>query len=378
MPSIYVSAKAQNNSGTSESGTVESRPPHLRHNRGALVLDNDGPAIDWDSMIFSYQKTDRMYIAHCKEGGDWGPGVMQDFQDLSISPAAGVLNYGQGLFEGMKAQRATDGSIVLFRPERNAKRMQSGASRLGIPVVPEEMFLDAVRQTVIENIRWIPPIGKGALYIRPLLMGSGAILGVAPAPEYTFLVYVSPVGPYFKGGLKPISLKVSDEFHRAAPGGSGGVKAIGNYAPGMVPSKDAKAQGFAEIIYLDAVHHKYVEEVGAANFFCINDGVISTPELTGTILPGVTRASVIEIAKDMGYDVREEKVDVDYALNADECFCAGTAAVISSIGSIQHGDKVANFGDGEVGPITRILYDELTGIQQRRIPDERGWTVSIE
>jgi len=201
---------------------------------------------------------------------------------------------------------------------------------------------------------------------------------VAPAPEYTFLGYVSPVGPYFKGGLRPISLKVSDDFHRAAPGGSGGVKAIGNYAPGMVPSKTAKSEGFAEIIYLDAVHHRYVEEVGAANFFCVNDGVISTPELTGTILPGVTRASVIEIAKDMGYDVREEKVDVDYVLNADECFCAGTAAVISSIGSIQHGDKVANFGDGEVGPITRILYDELTSIQQRRIPDERGWTVSVE
>jgi branched-chain amino acid aminotransferase len=343
-----------------------------------LVLDNDGPAIDWDSMIFSYQKTDRMYIAHCEQGEEWDPGVMQDFQNLNISPAAGVLNYGQGLFEGLKAQRATDGSIVLFRPERNAKRMQSGARRLGIPVVPEEMFLNAVRQTVIENTRWIPPMGKGALYIRPLLMGSGAILGVSPAPEYTFLVYVSPVGPYFKGVLKPISLKVSDKFHRAAPGGSGGVKAIGNYAPGMVPSRDAKAEGFAEIIYLDAVHHRYVEEVGAANFFCVNDGVISTPELTGTILPGVTRASVIEIAKDMGYDVREEKVDVDYVLNADECFCAGTAAVISSIGSIQHGERVANFGDGEAGPITRILYDELTGIQQRKIPDERGWTVSVE
>ena len=346
--------------------------------RGALVLDNDSPAIDWDSMIFSYQKTDRMYISHCKEGGDWSPGVMQDFQNLSMSPAAGVLNYGQGLFEGLKAQRAADGSIVMFRPERNASRMQDGAKRLGIPVVPEEMFLDAVRKTVLENSRWIPPLGKGALYIRPLLMGSGAILGVAPAPEYTFLVYVSPVGPYFKGGLKPISLKVSDNFHRAAPGGSGGVKAIGNYAPGMVPSKAAKSEGFAEIIYLDAVHHRYVEEVGAANFFCVKDGVISTPELTGTILPGVTRESVIEIAKDLGYEVREEKVDVDYALSADECFCAGTAAVVSSIGSIQHGDRVASFGDGEVGPITRILHDELTAIQQKRIPDERGWTVAVE
>jgi len=266
----------------------------------------------------------------------------------------------------------------MFRPERNASRMQDGAKRLGMPVVPEEMFLDAVRKTVLENSRWIPPLGKGALYIRPLLMGSGAILGVAPAPEYTFLVYVSPVGPYFKGGLKPISLKVSDNFHRAAPGGSGGVKAIGNYAPGMVPSKAAKSEGFAEIIYLDAVHHRYVEEVGAANFFCVKDGVISTPELTGTILPGVTRESVIEIARDRGYEVREEKVDVDYALSADECFCAGTAAVVSSIGSIKHGDRVASFGDGEVGPITRILHDELTAIQQKRIPDERGWTVAVE
>ena len=285
------------------------------------MLDNDLPEIDWDKMTFSYQKTDRMYVAHCKQGGEWGPGAMQDFGDITISPAAGVLNYGQGLFEGMKAQRAADDSIVLFRPERNAMRMQEGAKRLGIPPVPEEMFLDAVKQAVLENLRWVPPMGKGALYVRPLLMGSGAILGVAPAPEYRFLVYVSPVGPYFKGGMKPIALKISDEFHRAAPGGSGGVKAIGNYAPGMVPSKMAKEEGYAEIIYLDAVHHRYIEEVGAANFFCVKDGVISTPELTGTILPGVTRASVIEIAASRGYECREERVDVDDALDADECFC---------------------------------------------------------
>jgi len=340
-------------------------------------LESD-PAIDWDSMIFSFTKTDRMYIAHCKEGGEWQSGVMQDFQNLSMSPAAGVLNYGQGLFEGMKAQRAADGSIVLFRPERNARRMQDGARRLGVPVVPEEMFLDAIHQTVSENTRWVPPMGKGALYVRPLLMGSGEVLGVAPAPEYTFVVYGAPVGPYFKGGLKPISLKISDEFHRAAPGGSGGVKAIGNYAPGMVPSREAKRLGFAEIIYLDALHHRYVEEVGAANFFCVKDGVVSTPELTGTILPGVTRASVIEIARDMGHEVREEKVDVSYALSADECFCAGTAAVIASIGSIQHGDRAVEYCDGQVGPVTRRIHDTLTAIQQRRIPDERGWTVAVE
>ena len=342
------------------------------------LLEDAEPSIDWDALTFSFKQTDRMYLSTCKQGDEWRPGQMQDFADLSMSPAAGVLNYGQGLFEGMKAQHAADGSIVLFRPDLNASRMQRGARRLGIPPVPEGMFLDAVHAAVRENSRWVPPMGKGALYIRPLLLGSGAVLGVAPAPEYTFLVYVSPVGPYFKGGIKPISLKVSDEFHRAAPGGSGGVKAIGNYAPGMIPSKMAKGEGYAEVIYLDAVHHRYVEEVGAANFFCVKDGVISTPELTGTILPGVTRASVIEIAASRGYECREERVDVDDAFDADECFCAGTAAVVASIGSIEHGGRVVEYCGGEVGPITMEMYEALTAVQQRRAPDEFGWTVTVQ
>jgi len=244
-------------------------------------------------------------------------------------------------------------------------------------VVSEEMFLDAVHQVVQENIRWLPPNGRGELYIRPLIFGSGAILGVAPAPEYTFLVYAVPVGPYFKGGMNPISLKVSDEFHRAAPGGSGGVKAIGNYAPGMMPSKNAKAEGYAEIIYLDAVHHRYVEEVGAANFFCVKDNVLYTPELTGTILPGITRLSVIELARSLGYQVLETKVDIEFAMGADEAFCAGTAAVISPIGSIEHGGNVATYCDGEVGAVTKQLYDALTAIQEGRAPDPFGWTPSV-
>ena len=342
------------------------------------MLEDAEPSIDWDALTFSFKQTDRMYLSTCKQGDEWRPGQMQDFADLSMSPAAGVLNYGQGLFEGMKAQHAADGSIVLFRPDLNASRMQRGARRLGIPPVPEGMFLDAVHAAVRENSRWVPPMGKGALYIRPLLLGSGAVLGVAPAPEYTFLVYVSPVGPYFKGGIKPISLKVSDEFHRAAPGGSGGVKAIGNYAPGMIPSKMAKSEGYAEVIYLDAVHHRYIEEVGAANFFCVKDGIISTPELTGTILPGVTRASVIEIAASRGYECREERVDVDDAFDADECFCAGTAAVVASIGSIEHGGRVVEYCGGEVGPITMEMYEALTAVQQRRTPDEFGWTVTVQ
>ena len=187
------------------------------------------------------------------------------------------------------------------------------------------------------------------------------------------MIYVCPVGPYFKGGMHPISLKVSDEYHRACPGGSGGVKAIGNYAPGMMPSKGAKKEGFAEIIYLDAVEHRFVEEVGAANFFCVKDNVVYTPELTGTILPGITRASIIDLARSKGYEVHEDKIDIEFALQADECFCAGTAAVISPIGSICHGDVCTMYCNNEVGPVTRELYDALTGIQTQVEPDEFGW-----
>tara|TARA_Y100001970_G_scaffold169988_1_gene207766 strand:- start:3364 stop:4389 length:1026 start_codon:yes stop_codon:yes gene_type:complete len=341
-------------------------------------LEDNQPAIDWDDLTFSFTETDRMYITTCKQGEEWSPGIMQDFQNLSLSPAAGVINYGQGLFEGMKARRAEDGRVILFRPELNARRSAEGCRRLGMPEVPEEMFLDAVHQCVKENIQWLPPTGRGELYIRPLIFGSGAILGVAPAPEYTFLVYTVPVGPYFKGGLNPISLRVSDEYHRAAPGGSGGVKAIGNYAPGMMPSKKAKADGYAEIIYLDAVNHQFVEEVGAANFFCIKNQVIYTPELTGTILPGITRLSVIELARSLGYEVHETKVDIALAMDSDEAFCAGTAAVISPIGSIEHGEKIATYCNGEVGAITKELYDALTGILEGRADDPFGWTPSVD
>ena len=344
---------------------------------GLGLLEESEPSIDWDALTFSFTETDRMFMATCELGENWQLGSMMDYQNLSMSPAAGVLNYGQGLFEGMKARRAEDGRILLFRPELNARRSAAGCERLGMPPVPEEMFLDAVRRVVKENERWLPPTDHGELYIRPLVFGSGAILGVAPAPEYKFLVYCVPVGPYFKGGLSPISLTVSDDFHRAAPGGSGGVKAIGNYAPGMMPSKRAKAKGFAEIIYLDSTQHKYVEEVGAANFFCVHDGVIYTPELTGTILPGITRLSIIELAGSMGYEVRETKVEIDFAMAADECFCAGTAAVISPIGSIEHGGEVANFSDGEVGPVTMEIYEALTDIMNGRSTDDFGWTPSV-
>jgi branched-chain amino acid aminotransferase len=273
----------------------------------------------------------------------------------------------------MKAYRTAKNRVVFFRPDENARRMQRGADRLKMPPVPESIFIDAVEQVVQANIDYLPPMGRGAMYVRPLLMGSGPVLGVAPAPSYSFMIYVTPVGPYFKGGMKAIDLLISDEFHRAAPGGSGGVKAIGNYAPGMMPSRIAKSKGYAEVIYLDARTSTYIEEVGAANFFCVKDNALYTPELTGTILPGITRASIIALARHLGYDVHEEKVSAEFAMTADEAFCCGTAAVISPIGSITHEDKKVTYGDGTPGIMTTTLYDMLTGIQNEKEEDIFGW-----
>lgn len=334
--------------------------------------------VDWDSLTFSLTKTDWMYIAKCKLGSAWTPGKIVPYGNFEIDPAAGVLNYGQGIFEGMKAHKTINDRVVIFRPEENAKRFQSGADRLGMPPVPESIFLDAIEQVVVANKKWIPPTGKGALYIRPLLLGTGPIMGVAPAPEYTFIIFVTPVGPYFKGGLSCIKLMITDEYHRAASGGSGGVKAIGNYAPGMMPSKNAKKDGFAEVIYLDAENHQYIEEVGAANFFCVKDKIIYTPELTGTILPGITRDSVIQLAKHFGYKVNIEKVSAEFAMDADEAFCCGTAAVISPIGSITHGDKIKVFSEGKIGPITQKLYNSISGIHCEQVEDLFGWLYEVD
>ena len=330
-------------------------------------------SFDWDSLTFSLTPTETMYITETEGDEPWMPGRLQPYGNIPMSPAAGVLNYGQGLFEGMKAFRTSKGRVVFFRPEENARRMQRGADRLKMPPVPESVFVDAAEQVVAANINWVPPTGKGAMYVRPLLMGSGPILGVAPAPSYTLLIYATPVGPYFKGGVNAIDLLISERHHRAAPGGSGGVKAIGNYAPGMKPSKEAKADGYAEVIYLDAETHTCIEEVGAANFFCVKDGVIYTPELTGTILPGITRDSIIQLARHFGYSVHETRVSAEFAMTSDEAFCCGTAAVISPIGSITHGDEKRVYGDGLPGKVTNQLYDALTGIQNETEEDVFGW-----
>tara|TARA_B100001559_G_scaffold218921_1_gene183595 strand:+ start:1375 stop:2394 length:1020 start_codon:yes stop_codon:yes gene_type:complete len=334
--------------------------------------------IDYDNLTFSFTETKSMYVSKCRLNQSWKEGELVPFNDVKISPAATILNYGQGLFEGMKAYRTKNDEIIMFRPDENAKRAANGCLRLSMPEISEEIFLDGVTKVVKDNIDYIPNTEKGALYVRPIIFGSGEGLGVAPSSEYTFMVYCSPVGPYFKGGLSPIKLIVTQDYHRAPLKGTGGVKAVGNYVPGMLPSGLAKKQGYAEVIYLDAAEEKFIEEVGAANFFAVFGNKLITPELTGSILPGITRDSVLFLAKNkLGMEIEERRISIDDALKADEVFCAGTAAIISPIGSIKYQEKEYQFSESNVGKVTGKLYDILTGIQFGEDKDEYGWITKL-
>ncbi|KAL6512901.1 Branched-chain-amino-acid aminotransferase, mitochondrial [Orobanche hederae] len=339
--------------------------------------------IDWDNLGFGLMSTDYMYMMKCSEGESFSKGELQLFGKIELSPSAAVLNYGQGLFEGLKAYRRHNGNILLFRPEENAIRLSMGAERMCMPSPTVEQFMEAVRLTVLANERWIPPPGKGSLYIRPLLIGSGAVLGLAPAPEYTFLIYVSPVGNYFKEGLAPINLIVETEMHRATPGGTGGVKTIGNYAPVLKAQRAAKAKGFSDVLYLDSVHKKYLEEVSSCNVFVVKGNVISTPEIKGTILPGITRKSILDVARSQGFQVEERLVTVDELIDADEVFCTGTAVVVSPVGSISYCDKSKNqvgitYGNDGVGRVSQQLYSALTSLQMGLAEDKLGWIVELK
>ncbi|GAA0168778.1 transaminase [Lithospermum erythrorhizon] len=339
---------------------------------------SESPEIDWDNLGFSIVPTDYMYSMKCAQGENFTNGQLQCFGNIELSPSAGILNYGQGLFEGLKAYRKHDGKILLFRPEENALRLRMGAERMCMPAPSVEQFVEAVKQTVLANKNWIPPPGKGSLYIRPLLLGSGAVLGLAPAPEYTFLVYVSPVGNYFKEGLAPINLIVETDVHRATPGGTGGVKTIGNYAAVLKAQKAAKSNGYSDVLYLDSIHKKYLEEVSSCNIFIIKGNVISTPEIAGTILPGITRKSIIDVACNQGFQVEERLVTVDELLDADEVFCTGTAVVVSPVGSVTYLGKRVTFGKEGVGRVSRQLHSALTSLQMGLTEDKMGWVVELE
>ncbi|KAJ8762517.1 hypothetical protein K2173_007956 [Erythroxylum novogranatense] len=333
--------------------------------------------VDWDNLGFGLMPTDYMYTMKCAKEGNFEHGLLTRYQNIELSPFAGVINYGQGLLEGTKAYRKENGNLLLFRPDQNAIRMKIGAERLCMPCPSVDQFVDALKQTVIANERWVPPPGKGSLYIRPLLMGSGPVLGLAPAPEYTFLVYAAPVGNYFKSGIAPLDLYVEEEYHRATSGGTGFVKAISNYAQGLKASGRAKSRGFSDVLYLDSVEKKYLEEVTCSNIFIVKGDVISTPATNGTILPGITRKSIIDIARHNGYKVEERVISIDELMNADEVFCTGTAVVVAPVGSVTYQTNRIEFRTG-LQALSHQMYSTLLGIQTGVIEDVKGWTVEIQ
>ena len=335
--------------------------------------------IDWDNLGFNVVETRSMYKGICRKGEEWKLGGLIPYGTIELSPAAGVLNYGQGCFEGTKAYRTVKDRVVLFRPEMNAKRMALSTKRLCIPEMNQEFFLNAVEETLKDNIDYVPPYGKGSLYIRPIVWGTSPALGVKPVEVYTFMVFVSPVGPYFKGDIQPLNLKVSNKYHRAAPKGIGNAKAIGNYSASLLPLIEAKNSGFDEVIYLNAKDEEFVEEVGSANLFVLTGNTIKTPKLDGSILPGITRDSVITLAKDtIGLEVLETNVTLTELYDADEVFCTGTAVVVTPVGSITGLDGKHKIADGKMGQLTSKLRQLLTGIQRGDISDEFGWLYPIK
>ena len=336
--------------------------------------------LDWSNLGFGYMKTDKRFVANFKDGA-WDDGVITEDDKVVISECAGVLQYAQTCFEGMKAYTTQDGHVVIFRPDMNAERMANSCRRLEMPVYPEDKFVEAVAKTVKANDAWVPPFGSGAsLYIRPYMFGSNPVIGVKPADEYQFRILVTPVGPYFKGGAKPLTIKVSD-FDRAAPHGTGHIKAGLNYAMSLHAIVTAHEDGYAENMYLDPATRTKVEETGGANFiFVTKDGKVVTPK-SDSILPSITRRSLIHVAKEyLGLEVEEREVLFDEVKDFAECGLCGTAAVISPVGKIvNHGEEIClPSGMEKMGPTIQKLYDTLTGIQMGKIEAPKGWIYTVE
>ena len=336
--------------------------------------------LDWSNLGFGYMKTDKRFVANFKDGA-WDDGVITEDDKVVISECAGVLQYAQTCFEGMKAYTTQDGHVVIFRPDMNAERMANSCRRLEMPVYPEDKFVQAVTDTVKANAAWVPPFGSGAtLYIRPYMFGSNPVIGVKPADEYQFRILTTPVGPYFKGGAKPLTIKVSD-FDRAAPHGTGHIKAGLNYAMSLHAIVTAHEEGYAENMYLDPATRTKVEETGGANFiFVTKDGKVVTPK-SDSILPSITRRSLIHVAKEyLGLEVEEREVLFDEVKDFAECGLCGTAAVISPVGKIvNHGEEIClPSGMEKMGPTIQKLYDTLTGIQMGKIEAPKGWIYTVE
>ena len=335
--------------------------------------------IDWGNLGFAYIQTDKRFVSNYKDG-KWDEGVLTEDATVQITECAGVLQYAQTVFEGLKAYTTEDGRIVCFRPDMNAARLADSCRRMQMPVFPEDKFVEAVVETVKANAEWVPPYGSGAsLYLRPYMFGSNAVIGVKPSQEFQFRIFATPVGPYFKGGVKPLTLRVSD-FDRAAPKGTGHVKAGLNYAMSLYAIEDAHHQGYDENVYLDSATRTYIEETGGANIiFVTKDGKLVTPK-SETILPSITRRSLMQVARDyLGLETEERPVALSELSDFAECGLCGTAAVISPVGKIvDHGKEIC-FPSGmtDMGPVTKKLYDTLRDIQMGKIEGPEGWVKEI-
>ena len=334
--------------------------------------------------VFGRVFTDHMVSIRYTEGQGWHDAQVMPRGPLTLDPATAVLHYAQEIFEGLKAYRLDDGSMALFRVDANAARFNASARRMAMAELPEELFIAAVKEAVAADAHWFPPVDGGALYLRPFMFASEVFLGVKPAAEYQFLVIVSPFGNYFRLGASAISLWVAEDYTRAAPGGTGAAKCGGNYASSLIAQREAIAKGHDQVVFLDAAEHRWIEELGGMNmFFVFDDGSIVTPPLTGTILPGITRDTIITLAKDAGLTVREEPYAIDqWQADAEsgkltESFACGTAAVVTPVGKVTRGDTVFTIGAGGPGQVTGMLKDKLVDIQRGRAADPHGWVTRL-
>ena len=336
--------------------------------------------LDWGNLSFAYMHTDYSYVCNYKDGA-WEEGGLTSDHTVTLSECAGLLHYCQEVFEGLKAYTTENGDIVCFRPDMNAQRMYDSAARLEMPSFPKDKFVEAVEMVVRANAAWVPPFGSGAtLYIRPFMFATGDVIGVKPATEFQFRILVTPVGPYYKGGVKPVKLQVP-EFDRAAPHGTGNIKAGLNYAMSLHPSVIAHSKGYADNLFLDPQTRTYVEETGGANvLFVKKDGTLVVPQsFTDSILPSITRRSLVDVAEKMlGMTVEQRPVRFDEIDQFVECGMCGTAAVISPVGQIDNGDKSVVYGMEHVGPVMKKLRETLTGIQSGAIEDQFGWVHKID
>lgn len=332
-----------------------------------------------NELVFGTQFTDHMFVMDYSVEKGWHNPEIKPYSPIEVDPAMMVFHYGQAIFEGMKAYRNENNEIVSFRPRQNFKRLNDSAERLCIAQIDEKFVLEALKKLISIDKDWVPSSEGTSLYIRPFIIATDPFLGVRPSNTYKFMIILSPVGPYYAAGFNPVKIYVEDEYVRAVKGGVGDRKAAGNYAASLYAAKKAKEKGYAQVLWLDAVEHKYVEEVGAMNIFFKIDGKLITSPLSGSILPGITRASVIELASDMGYEVEEKRITIDEVFEAsekgilEECFGTGTAAVISPVGELKWMDKEVIVNNNQTGEVTQKLYDKLTGIQLGKIEDAFEW-----